>query len=156
MCSTLVIINWQLYLTPHLFFFFFGLMMAYGVPRPGIRSEPWLRRLWQHWILNPLCQAGGWTCVSELQRYHWFHWATAGTPQLLNDFFFLFTSAPVAYRRLGIKWELQLLASATATATPDPSCICTRRRGLWQHQILNPLSKARDRTCILTDTVLGS
>ena len=42
-------------------FSFFGLSMAYGIPRPGIRSKPQLwptPQLWQCWILNPLCWAG--------------------------------------------------------------------------------------------------
>ena len=46
--------------------------------------------------------------------------------------------------RLGVKLELQLLAYATATATPDPRRICALHYSSWQHQILNPLSKARD------------
>ena len=58
--------------------------------------------------------------------------------------------------RLGVKLELQLLAYATATATPDTSCICDLHHSLQQLQVLNPLSKARDWTQILTDTILGS
>ena len=54
--------------------------------------------------------------------------------------------------RLGVKSELQLPAFATATAKWYPRHICDLRHTLQQHQILNPLSKARDRTCILTDT----
>ena len=62
--------------------------------------------------------------------------------------------------RLGVEFELQLPAYTTATATDtdtdtatlDPSCICDLHCSLWQHRILNPLSKARDRTCILMDT----
>ena len=51
---------------------------------------------------------------------------------------------------LGVESELQIRAScATATATPD---LC---RSLWQCQILNPQSKARDRTCILTEMTSG-
>ena len=41
------------------FFFFFGYTEAHGVPGPGIRPEPQLPptpHLWQHQILNPLCQ----------------------------------------------------------------------------------------------------
>ena len=37
-------------------------------------------------------------------------------------------------------------AHATATAMPDPSCICNLQHTSLQHRILNPLSKARDRT----------
>ena len=52
--------------------------------------------------------------------------------------------------RLGVEWELQLLAYATATVVWDLRC------NLGQLGILNPLSKARDQTCILADTMLGS
>ena len=51
--------------------------------------------------------------------------------------------------RLGVQSELQLLATATATATQDPSRICDPHHSSWQCQILNPLSKPRDRTCNL-------
>ena len=59
------------------FFFlpFSGHPVAYGVPRPGIRSEVQLHprsHLQQCQILNPLYQAGGWICVPMLRR-HW-HW----------------------------------------------------------------------------------
>ena len=53
--------------------------------------------------------------------------------------------------RLGVELELQLLASATATATQDLSYICNLRQSSWQCQIPDPLSKARDQTCILLD-----
>ena len=45
--------------------------------------------------------------------------------------------------RLGVESEPQLPAYTTATATLDPSCICDLHRSLWQHQILNLLSKKR-------------
>ena len=51
-----------------------------------------------------------------------------------------------------VKLELQLPAYTTATATWDPSCIFDLRCSSQQRQILNPLSEARDRTCILMDT----
>ena len=57
--------------------------------------------------------------------------------------------------RLAVKQELQLQAYTTATVTSDPSHICDLRHSLWLHQILNPLSEARDRTHILTDKTLG-
>ena len=69
-----------------------------------------------------------------------------------------FRSTPGAYGRsqARVELELQLLpAYATATATPDPSSICDLHHSLWQHWILNPLSEARDRTSILTNTKLG-
>ena len=52
--------------------------------------------------------------------------------------------------RLGVQSELQLLAYTTATATLDPSCICDLHHSSWQRQLLNPLSEARDQTCILS------
>ena len=53
--------------------------------------------------------------------------------------------------RLGVESELQFPAYPTATATPDPSCICDQHHSSWQCWILNPLSEARDGTCILMD-----
>ena len=57
--------------------------------------------------------------------------------------------------RLGIKLELQL-EPTPATAMPDSSLVCDLGHNLQQLWILNPLSKARDQTCILMDTMLGS
>ena len=53
--------------------------------------------------------------------------------------------------RLGVKVELQLPAYTTATAARDPSHASALRHSSQPLQILNPLSKARDRTCILLD-----
>ena len=54
--------------------------------------------------------------------------------------------------RLGVKLELQLLAYTTASATQDPSHICDLPHSSQQHQILNSLSEARNRTHVLMDT----
>ena len=48
--------------------------------------------------------------------------------------------------KLGVVSELQLPAYATSTAMQDTSCVCGPHLRSWQHQILNPLSKARDQT----------
>ena len=53
---------------------------------------------------------------------------------------------------LGVKSELQLQACTTATAMPDLSHVFDLHHSSGQPQILNPLSKARVRTCILMDT----
>ena len=53
--------------------------------------------------------------------------------------------------RPGVKSELQLPAYTIATATQEPSHICHLHHSSWQCQILNPLSKARDRTCNLME-----
>ena len=57
--------------------------------------------------------------------------------------------------RLMVELELQLPAYTTATATPNLSHICDLGCSLQQCQILNPLSKARDGTHILEDTMSG-
>ena len=65
------------------FFFFFGCPATYGVPSPGIRSEPQLRltpQLWQCQTLNPLCWVGDQTCIPVLQRCCQSHCTTLGTP----------------------------------------------------------------------------
>ena len=46
---------------------------------------------------------------------------------------------------LGVKLELDLLASATATATPDLSLICELQNTSQQHQIFNALAEARNQ-----------
>ena len=69
--------------------------------------------------------------------------------------FFLFqghTCEHMEVPRLGVKLELQLPAYTTATATPGLSRICDLHHSSWQYLILNPLSKARDQTCVLMDT----
>ena len=53
----------------------------------------------------------------------------------------------MAVPRLGVESELLLPAYTTAIATPDPSCLCDLHPSSRQRRILNPLSKARDRTC---------
>ena len=53
---------------------------------------------------------------------------------------------------LGVKSELWLLAYNTATATWDPSCICDLHHSSRHCQILTPLSDARDRIHVFTDT----
>ena len=55
--------------------------------------------------------------------------------------------------RLRVKSELQLPAHTTARATRDLSCICNLRHSLTQCWILSPLREARDRTCILRETM---
>ena len=58
--------------------------------------------------------------------------------------------------RLGVKSELQWLATATAiattTATLGLSRFCDLHHSSWERQILNPLSEAGDHTHILIDT----
>ena len=81
---------------------------------------------------------------------------TVGLPRGLLSFFFFLRPNPQSMEipRLEVESELQLpaYATATATATQDPSRICDLHPSSWQHQILNPLMEARDRTGNLMDT----
>ena len=67
----------------------------------------------------------------------------------LYFYFLLFRGAPAAYGspRLGVKLEVQLLASTTGM--PDPSYVCSLHPNSRQCLILNPLSKVWDWTCNL-------
>ena len=69
------------------------------------------------------------------------------------SYFSFFRATPVAYRDSQARgqMELQLLAHATATAMRDPRCACDLHHSSRQRRILNPLSKVRDRTCVLMD-----
>ena len=77
--------------------------------------------------------------------------------QLFNLFYFIICflglhSQHTEVPRPGVELDLQLLAFTTTTATQDLSCICDIHHSSWQCQIPDPLSKARDQTCILMDT----
>ena len=54
--------------------------------------------------------------------------------------------------RPGVDLEPQLPACTRATATPDPSLVFDLHRSSWQCRIPDPLSEARDPTCILMDS----
>ena len=54
--------------------------------------------------------------------------------------------------KLGVELELQLPAYTTARAMQDPSQVCDLHHSSGQHQILSPMSEARDGTCYLMDT----
>ena len=73
-----------------------------------------------------------------------------GTP-----LFVFYRDTPAAYEvpRLGVESELLLLAYTIATAPQDPSLRGDVHRSSQQPRILNPLSRVRDRTHILTNAV---
>ena len=52
--------------------------------------------------------------------------------------------------KLGVESELQMPAYTTPIAMQDPSHIFELPHSSWKCQILNPLSKARDQTQVLT------
>ena len=73
--------------------------------------------------------------------------------KILYFLFFAFLGMhlwPMEVPRLEVESELQLLAYNTAAATPDPSRVCDLHHSSRQRHP-NPLSKARDGTCILMD-----
>ena len=66
--------------------------------------------------------------------------------------FFVFSGLHLTHMevsRLAVQSELQLQAYTTATATWDWIRVCDVHHSSWQHQIINPLSEARNRTCNL-------
>ena len=65
---------------------FFGCLVAYGAPGPGIRSEPqsWTKsQLQQGQIFNPLCPARDWTLIPALPRHCPSCCTTVGTPECM-------------------------------------------------------------------------
>ena len=73
---------------------------------------------------------------------------------LVAVFCFGFPGPPLQHMevsRPGVESELQRPAYTTVTATPNLSHISDLHLSSRQQQILNPLSEARDRTCILAD-----
>ena len=56
---------------------------------------------------------------------------------------------------IGVKSELQLPVYTMGIAMQGPSCIFELLHSSRQHQTLNPLSEARDRSHILTDCMSG-
>ena len=69
-------------------------------------------------------------------------------------FFCLFRAASVAYGGSQAIGPIRSVAVGlpTATAILDPSHVFDLHHSSWQHRILNPLSKARDQTCVLMDS----
>jgi len=73
----------------------------------------------------------------------------AGTLEFLfSDPFF--RASPLTYGHSQTRGQIR--AYATATSTRDQSRTCDLHHSSQQRQILNPLSEARDPTCILMDT----
>ena len=95
---------------------------------------------WPRWILNPLSQ-------QETPTFAFFLFSP------------LFMAAPVAYRS---SWARGWIGAAAAVLCHSHSkhqnwaTCATYIHRLWQCQIHNPLSEARDWTRILTDTRSGS
>ena len=133
-----VFLNWFLDVL-NLFFFlpFKATSLAYG----GSQARGLIRATvaglhHSHSNSNPSCMFNLCLSLWECKFFFFFF------------FFCLFRAAPwhTEVPRLGVEF------GATATATLDPSHIWDLHCSLWQWQILNPDSKAGNRTCILVDT----
>ena len=87
--------------------------------------------------------------------YLWWPWEWF----LMSFLFFSFLLSFLGLRpwhmevpRLGVESKLQVPANTTATAMRDLSCVCDLHHSSQQCWILNPLSKARNRTHVVKDT----
>ena len=125
------------------------------------------RSSWQCLILNTLREARDRTRNLMVPSRICFHCAKMGTP-----LFFLFTAVPAAYGSswargqilqhmdvpgLGVASELELMSMCDhSNAGIGAASVCDLSHSFQQCWILNPLSKARDRTHILMDTMSGS
>ena len=79
----------------------------------------------------------------------------AALPLILHDcFLFPFRATLAAYVSAQARGRIGSTAAGLhhGHAVGDPSHVCDLGHSLWQRWILNPLSEARDRTCILMDT----
>ena len=82
-------------------------------------------------------------------------WFIFHTPTLVLLLLFVFLGPHPRHMevpRLGVKSELEPPAYTTGTAAQDLSRVCNLHHSSWQCWILNPLSEARDRTCVLMDS----
>ena len=72
-------------------------------------------------------------------------------------FFGLFRAIPTAYGGSQARGQIEAVAAGLrhSHSNVDLSLVCDLRHSSWQLWIFNPLSKARDQTCILIETVLG-
>ena len=92
------------------------------------------------------------SCWINILKFIIFFWFNLFLEHREWDFFFSpLRATPTVHgsSSLGVELELQLLAYATATATLDLSHVCDLHHSSGQHQILNPLREARDRTHVL-------
>ena len=87
-------------------------------------------------------------------KIRWCYWTVTQTVLFYFILFILFFCflgphpCHMKFPRLGVELELQLPAYTTS----DPSRICNLHHSSGQCQIPNPLSEARNWTCILMDT----
>ena len=88
-------------------------------------------------------------------------WALVSVPLLVMFVLFCFVlffvfsrAAPMAHGGSQARGRIRAVAAGLhhGLRTSDPSHIWDLHHSSWQHQTLNPLSEARDRTHVLIDT----
>ena len=67
-------------------------------------------------------------------------------------FFWLFRATPAAYGSSQARGQIGAAAAGHSHSNPRSEPHLRRKHNSWQHQILNPGSKPRDRTRIFMDT----
>ena len=84
------------------------------------------------------------------KKKQWLKYSPSSLSLFIYLFIFFVFAGPhprhMKIPRLWVTSERQLPAYTTVIVTRDPSLFCDLHHGSWQHQILNPLSKARDWT----------
>ena len=102
----------------------------------------------------------GWV-LFWLNLEHYFFMGSSGQQRFVClfvfvffSFFFFFRAIPAVYGSSWAKGRIRAAAAglARAIATRDPSLTYDLHYSLQQWQLLNPLSEARDQTCILMNT----
>ena len=75
-----------------------------------------------------------------------------------TNLFFLLMATPMAHGSFQARGQIRAAPAGLyhSQATMDLSRIFNLHHGLWQQWILDSPSEAKDRSCILTDTMLAS
>ena len=88
----------------------------------------------------PTSAPGGMTSVSAILAF-------------VFVFLFLFRAAPSTHGGSQVRGQIRAVATSLhySHSKPDLSCVCDLHHSSQQCQIFNPLSKARNQTCVLMD-----
>ena len=107
---------------------------------------------WKRYLLATLLMVSLSGNDVNMQISHFFFSFYFSKLYILLCIIFFFLLQPHLQHMEVPELELHLQAYTTARATSDPSPICDLCCSLWHCQILNPMGKAGDQTCILTET----
>ena len=109
---------------------------------PGNVKSQWIQEKPRGFLVYSICSLFLFSLFSFFFLFFFF-----------SFFFGLFRAAPAACGGSQARRGIRVVAAGltTATATRGPSYICDLCHISRQHQILNPLTKARNQTCVLMD-----